>query len=139
MLNRYAQSTVEQKQSLNESTKKWRLANPDKIKEIRKRTDSKRKIIRREKELQKNFGITSDQYLKMAAEQGDVCAICLTPETLLGKGGEIRPLCVDHCHTTGQVRGLLCANCNLALGHFKDQQERLRSAMEYLNKYEKLL
>ena len=64
----------------------------------------------------------------MLDEQGGGCAICQkTPE----ENG--RRLAVDHNHTTGDVRGLLCTQCNVGLGNLGDSVERLRSAIRYLN------
>jgi len=63
----------------------------------------------------------------MLEEQEHKCAICSTSDADLDK-----LLSVDHCHTTGKVRGLLCNNCNLALGNFKDKIENLKSAINYL-------
>jgi hypothetical protein len=63
----------------------------------------------------------------MFATQGGVCAICSAPDESLKKR-----LCVDHCHTTGAVRGLLCDNCNTALGKFRDNADTLRRAITYL-------
>jgi hypothetical protein len=45
-------------------------------------------------------------------------------------------LAVDHCHTTGKIRGLLCSKCNPALGAFNDNIEILNSAIKYLKEYE---
>jgi hypothetical protein len=45
-----------------------------------------------------------------------------------------RKLNIDHCHTTGAIRGLLCHGCNVGLGYFKDSPERLIKAAEYLQK-----
>lgn len=59
--------------------------------------------------------------------QGHRCAICGINEL-----GDTRQFAVDHDHSTGLVRGLLCANCNLGLGHFKDSTDILRAALSYL-------
>ena len=59
----------------------------------------------------------------MRERQKNVCGICKTP----GK-----PLCVDHCHATGKVRGLLCRDCNLGLGNYKDNPVFTRAATAYL-------
>jgi len=76
------------------------------------------------------YGITIEQYEEMLALQNHQCAICATDFASL----ERRP-CIDHCHETGVVRGLLCGNCNSALGKFKDSPEMLQRAMEYLLKH----
>lgn len=73
----------------------------------------------------KKFGLTKEQYLQMHKAQGGTCAICKQEE--IG-----RRLAVDHCHTSGKVRGLLCAGCNTALGQMNDDPTLLRRAMEYL-------
>jgi hypothetical protein len=58
--------------------------------------------------------------------QKNVCALCKKGESS-GK-----QLSIDHCHTTGKIRGLLCSRCNLGLGLFKDNQEVLAAAIKYL-------
>lgn len=72
------------------------------------------------------YGLTQEQYDSMWADQGERCAICRT-DTPTTKGWAI-----DHCHTTGTVRGLLCQPCNLALGQFQDDPAVIRSAARYL-------
>jgi hypothetical protein len=71
------------------------------------------------------YGVTLAQYEQMLHSQGGVCAIC-------GGGQEGKSLSVDHCHATGQVRGLCCDPCNRALGLLRDDPERMRKAAEYL-------
>jgi len=56
----------------------------------------------------------------------EVCDICGSPPT------PRRRNCIDHCHTTGQVRGLLCEDCNKGLGRFKDSPDLLGKAIKYL-------
>lgn len=82
---------------------------------------------RREYNYKANYGITIADYDRMFEEQGGCCAICGTTDT--GKHGR---LYVDHCHDTSEVRGLLCQNCNVGLGHFKDNTLFLARAIEYL-------
>lgn len=65
----------------------------------------------------------------MFSEQGGVCAICQTDSP----GGQNNTLHVDHSHSTGDVRGLLCVNCNKGLGHFQDSIELLAAASDYLS------
>jgi len=78
----------------------------------------------REKHLLWRYGITPEQYNELFEKQKGLCAIC-------GKEQEAR-LHVDHCHNTKVVRGLLCGNCNRALGLMKDNIEFLLKAVNYL-------
>ncbi|MEV0199299.1 endonuclease domain-containing protein [Nonomuraea sp. NPDC050691] len=72
--------------------------------------------------LKYRYGITEDDFGRMLAEQGGLCAICrVVPGTF-----------VDHCHRTGRVRGVLCFNCNNGLGHFDDNTMLLELAAYYL-------
>lgn len=80
----------------------------------------------------KRYGITLSQFDDMVQRQGGVCAICRL-EPLAGIKKHCQGFYVDHDHVTGEVRGLLCTNCNQGIGHLKDDVERLRSAIEYLN------
>lgn len=72
------------------------------------------------------YGLTQQQYDNMLASQGGVCAICLAEPV-------DRPLSVDHCHSTGVVRGLLCHGCNVGLGYYRDAPDLLRAAACYLD------
>lgn len=76
---------------------------------------------------ERRYGITEDCYRTMLEEQGGVCAVCFASPSG-------RRLDVDHCHDTGEVRGLLCNRCNQALGLLQDDEDRLRRAIEYINK-----
>jgi len=78
--------------------------------------------------LKQNFGMTLEDWDAMLAKQNGVCAICGGPPNGRGRYH------VDHCHTTGTVRGLLCHCCNLGLGNFKDTPELLVAAIDYLTK-----
>jgi hypothetical protein len=72
------------------------------------------------------YGITLMQYQQMYAMQLGVCAICFRPES------EDKMLAVDHDHESGVVRGLLCQQCNMGLGKFKDDPEVLANAIKYV-------
>lgn len=74
----------------------------------------------------KKFGMTPESHAAMLAAQGGVCLICKNPQP------SRRALAVDHCHTTKRVRGLLCSNCNTAIGLLKDDVRLLESAIAYL-------
>lgn len=72
------------------------------------------------------YGITPDKYEEMFKKQNGVCAICENPPK------EGKRLGVDHCHDSGDVRGLLCDDCNTGLGKFRDDPDLLNAAREYL-------
>lgn len=74
------------------------------------------------------YGITKQQYDDMLAAQGGCCAICGRDNP----GGKAKVWAVDHCHNSNRVRGLLCGPCNRGLGQFRDDVERLRAAVRYL-------
>ena len=78
--------------------------------------------------LKRKFGITLDQYNEILEKQEGKCAICRSDGCTTG-----RRLAVDHCHETGYIRGLLCKNCNLMLGHAKDSNSILETALIYIN------
>jgi len=81
--------------------------------------------------LKRTYGISYDQYLEMLHEQGHVCKLC-SGEGFLMSGHHKLKLVVDHCHRTGKVRGLLCHNCNRALGLLHDDPATILAAFEYL-------
>ena len=73
------------------------------------------------------YKITEEDLLGFINKQDNKCAIC---------NSQFDILAVDHCHTTGNVRGLLCNNCNNGLGRFKDNKQFLKNAIKYLENYE---
>jgi hypothetical protein len=77
-------------------------------------------------------GLTVEQLQALEIAQGSLCAICGQPETALGAHGKVKSLAVDHDHETGRIRGLLCNNCNRAIGLLGDSVELLLKAVEYL-------
>jgi len=74
----------------------------------------------------KKFGLTLDIYKSMVKNQNGKCLICEE----LSK----RNLCVDHNHSNGKIRGLLCQSCNLVIGNAKDNADILKSAIKYLQR-----
>lgn len=81
--------------------------------------------------LRYKYGLTKEQYDEMFSWQNGVCAICKRPETAV-MGKKVMELAVDHCHTSGKIRGLLCSTCNTALGSFRDDIQVMESALKYL-------
>ena len=77
------------------------------------------------------YGISRERYEQLLVQQNGVCAICRAGETAK-MYGKVTKLAVDHCHSSGEIRGLLCANCNIILGRAQDSIETLRAAIKYL-------
>ena len=86
------------------------------------------KECQKEYNLIKKFNVDFKRYHKMLKSQGHRCGICKSKL----ESSRYTKFAVDHCHKTGVVRGLLCTNCNTALGLLKDSKERLLSAIKYL-------
>jgi len=135
-----------------ERTAKYRRENPEKIREIQKRSYDRQKSdpdriekLRdwqkryREKnrkalsdsERKRRFGITPERYADLFRSQNGACAICKNPETAT-RLGKVKALSVDHCHKSGAIRGLLCSDCNTGIGKLKDDVTILQSAIRYL-------
>jgi len=82
----------------------------------------------------RNYGLTREDYDKMLDDQGGTCAICNKKNEAKTMNKELRKLSVDHDHDTGEIRGLLCMNCNFGVGNFKDSIEILKKVIKYLEK-----
>lgn len=98
--------------------------------ECRRRYHASDKKIASEKtwrnKLKREFGITVEQYNLMLESQGGVCYLCRNPDP------DGKKLAVDHCHTHGNIRGLLCRACNTGIGLLRDSPELLRRAADYI-------
>lgn len=78
------------------------------------------------------YGIDLTDYNRMFAEQKGLCAACGFPESRINKKtGKPKQLHVDHCHKTRRVRGLLCNNCNSALGLLQEDPARIAGLLAY--------
>ena len=90
----------------------------------------------RKRQVERIYGITFDEYTELLKDQKGGCAICSVPlKTHWGVESEYEVAKVDHCHTTGKVRGLLCNKCNVSLGNLNDDIELFKNAINYLEKY----
>lgn len=100
------------REKYNESMREYRSKNPEIFKAIRKKWLDKnpefKKVVQRRANLKFNYGITVSEYDALCKKQDSKCSIC----------NKTCKLVVDHCHSTGIVRGLLCNHCNSALGSF---------------------
>jgi len=90
-----------------------------------------RKEACKNSQLKTKYGISLRQYNKLLGKQQGLCAICGQPEVMVRKG-KVQNLSVDHCHSTGRVRGLLCSSCNPMLGLSREDISILAKAITYL-------
>jgi len=79
---------------------------------------------KRRKNLKHRYNLTPEQFDSILKKQKNCCAICKTETSL----------CVDHCHNSNKIRGLLCIPCNIMLGQAKDNLTTLKNAIKYLKK-----
>jgi hypothetical protein len=94
-----------------ERSRRWRRANPHKT---------------REQLLRQLYGLTPERFAEILRAQGDACAICQKPSS---------DYCVDHCHETHRVRGILCRPCNIGIGQFRDDPALLLAAADYVEEH----
>jgi hypothetical protein len=109
------------KECMKSKMRKWGKENPEKHAHTRWVYD-----------LRTTYGMTEKQWLDLLAAQGGGCAICGENEKTVHRSGAVWRLSVDHCHTTGKIRGILCNRCNRAIGLLKDDVQLLRKATDYL-------
>lgn len=105
------------------------IESREKYKQTDKWKESRKKTLEKDKNryLKRYYGIDIEDFEKMVDSQGGRCKICNTiPD---------KKLCVDHCHKTGTIRGLLCSKCNSGIGMLQDSPELLENALKYLKEY----
>jgi predicted SprT family Zn-dependent metalloprotease len=121
---------------------KWYQANKEKrLAQIElyqtTKSDDWRKLIGQKHHLKTRYNLTPEQYNEMARQQDYKCAICNTDVTNNIRANKQIALSVDHNHTTGNIRELLCMKCNYGLGYFRDSAEILDKASKYIDKHNK--
>lgn len=113
--------TEEKRLKKNADLRRWRekqkAQNPEKFKR-----DSK------QHQLRIKYKITLEEFDKLCEQQGGLCGICGRE----GNSTKSRLLAVDHCHATGKIRGLLCNNCNTAIGLLNEDENLFSLAVKYL-------
>lgn len=112
----------EKKENYKEYQKKFYSENKDKIQKYASRDTKYVKNIN----LARRYGISIEQYSSLIENQNHCCAICKL---------HVEKLVVDHCHTNGNVRALLCRACNVAIGFLKEDLQIMQNAIEYVKKY----
>jgi hypothetical protein len=88
----------------------WRRANPEK---------------KRAQKLRQEYGLSLEQFAELLRAQRNACAICQAPNAD----------CIDHCHASGRVRGVLCRSCNAGIGQFRDDPKLLLDAADYVEEH----
>jgi hypothetical protein len=104
------------REKMNHRSKAWYKNNPE-----------KRKKINRKAKLKKHYGLTLEEFDDLLKKQGGTCKTCWSPPE---KG---KDLFVDHDHSTGFVRGLLCHACNASIGLLKENRDTMREIICYLD------
>jgi Recombination endonuclease VII len=110
-------------------SQQWREANP-----------GKSRLSYLKGGFKKRYGITIEQYEALYIAQGRACAICRRPlisqvaaaARVDSKTDKMSTAHVDHCHTTGKVRGLLCSECNTGIGQLQESPAIFRAAIAYI-------
>ena len=120
------------KDEINEKVREERAKNPEKYREYERNKRAANIEKYRELDVIKGKNITYDEYVWMRDKQDNKCAICKKEETRKSRTkGQICRLTIDHNHTTGEVRELLCHNCNIVVGHLKESMENLDNTKQY--------
>jgi hypothetical protein len=114
------------KDALNARRRERRATDPD----YRERCRAGRRGERGRRATLKLYGLSLEDYNALLLRQNGACAICERKSD--------RTLCVDHCHSTRVVRGLLCRTCNLGLGYFRDEAALFRKAIAYLRRAQRI-
>ncbi len=110
------------KECNNKYYAKRRVEKYDKVREYERKFHFARR-------LKHEYNLTEAEYNQMLSDQLHCCAICG-----VGQWDHKTRFAVDHCHTTGKIRGLLCTSCNLGLGKFKDNLNTLENAIDYIKR-----
>lgn len=124
--------TPDCKECRNKLFYKFMKDNPELNRKVSNKWSDKnrsRKVMHQRKTILKKYGLTLEDYGRMVKEQDHKCKICNKPFQ------STKDCCVDHDHSSGKVRGLLCPQCNFALGAFKDSISSLEKAICYLRPY----
>lgn len=101
-----------------EAQRRRRALNPERVRELGRNTERRRKL--------RKYGLTEESYAALWEKQGSACAICYLNKPMA------RNWHIDHCHSSGKVRGILCHHCNLMLGNARDSVETLTQGIKYL-------
>lgn len=108
-------------------SREWHRQRPDYIREKNKQFKLKYPEYHRDWHRRRKFGVEPSQINAIRDSQDGLCAGCL-------RDLAVNKECVDHCHDTGRIRGLLCNDCNVSIGILGDNPETLRRLADYIEK-----
>jgi hypothetical protein len=127
--------TADRKQKLSDYYQKNKELFKERGKEWAKQNPEKKRLSNRKVQVKTTYGLEWRDYVALYNKAEGRCEICHTFLELTPiKDKQNSAACVDHCHTTGVVRGILCRSCNVAIGHLQDSKDRAYSAFKYLEK-----
>lgn len=130
--DKWSLRTQEQKAAYNK-TRRDKYANDPEYREKIKKQSKPTPSVKRNRRLRENYGITHEYYEELLRCQNGVCAICGNGH--VGRNNASH-FAVDHDHSSGKIRGLLCSKCNMGIGYFGDDIAKLQNAIEYLRQWE---
>jgi len=109
---------------------RWKRDNPERYQRRQKayKDSGRKRVADRKSHLKRTFGLNEADYDRILAQQGGGCAIC-------GRLPGSRNLHIDHDHESGEVRGLLCFACNVAIGHLRDDPMIASKLIGYLDRF----
>lgn len=110
----------------------WRKKQIEKSKQYREKNPEQTKLSIKNWTYKTKYGITYHQFLSKINEQDGLCKICSTKLEVEGRNCSQKAV-VDHCHSTGKIRGIICHRCNVGLGNFLDNAQLLNKAQEYIS------
>ncbi len=115
---------------LKKKRKRWADLRLD-PERYRRYLDGRRKNRDPFAQMKKLYGLTQDQYEEMYSAQLGLCGICKREQ----KSTRNSRLCIDHCHRTGKIRGLLCGDCNRGIGLLGDNANTIEMAAQYVRQF----
>ena len=110
-----------------DKSRKYKTVDPQRYRDNHRKYRGNNPDAIRNRGLVYKFGITLDDFNDLLVKQNGVCAVCLE-----GRDTQKHDFSVDHCHSTGRVRGILCSRCNTALGLLKESITRIEALKNYV-------
>lgn len=120
--------SAKNRDKVSKKAMKWQRANPEKAKENKRAWANTNPEKIKTSHLKRYYGITFAEYQELFKNQNGKCAVC-------GSDNDGTPLCIDHDHATGKIRGLLCKNCNSGIGFLRDDINTIEKAFNYLKNF----